>query len=178
MSEENAVATAPENVTVAGAIDIEALFTDEGQQALKNRWNTLDEREQAVRTRMDQRQEFCEQRGLNLERAVQFAIDRSQDSQPHVGAVPPVDTGKLTKEGNFVVKIAADRAGDGFTMEELPGLAEKAGLGNMSSKEARQPLLQAVLALDQQGVLKKADFKRDNKTVYVLAAPQEQTKAG
>lgn len=125
-------------------------------------WNELSAREAEIAERRNKRQSFCEVRGINLEQAVEFV-----QTHPIAGGEKP-STVNATKEYVFVVKTAQERGTAGFTMEELPSLAEKQGVGSYDTKEARELMYAAVLKAEQNKAIAKNGPKKDNKNVYTL----------
>jgi len=138
-----------------------------GKNAL-DAWNAKSARQKEVRTQRANRRAFCELRGINLDKATAFYQQPAVPIEPATAvAPPPVIPESLGKEGQFIVKIANSKPAEGFTMEELPGIAEEHGIIDATDKNARQPLFNSVIALEKQGILKKADFTRDSKVVYI-----------
>jgi hypothetical protein len=137
------------------------------QQALAKYKGLTAERNE-VRGRVQNRQTYCEQRGVDLDRVVDFVKEH------YTPPAATVDTSTLSKEEQFVLNFAQEHSAGGFTMEEMPNAAKKAGF-KIESKDDRQPLYQAVAKFEAAGLFKKADFKRDEKVVFVLARPINQT---
>lgn len=169
MNDDSAIATLEPPVE-SEEFDLEAEIqqitagkTRLGEDAIRG-YNSLLVRQTVIQERRTTRRGFCESRGVNLDQATEFITTQHEQQKK-------AEPAGLSTEESFILTTATGRPGEGFTMEELPALVEAAGLGDMKTKETRQPFFQAVLSLEAKGLLKKADIKRESKTVYVAAHP-------
>jgi len=177
MVDENAVGALEETPLLSGpTVEIDEVIARRaklGQDAVAGRTRLL-ERKKAVQANQAARRQFCEERGIDLERAILSVAGRAEkakeSSQHTTPTAPTTESHNLNAEESFLLKTAKERGEEGFTMEELPALIQEAGLADMSHKEARQPWFQAVLKLETDGLLQKSDAKRGNKTVYIATA--------
>lgn len=173
----------------AAGVDINDLDAQEAKlgETAKNTFLQAGERKKTAKAKLKEWDEFFKARGIDpdvqKERLLAAATAKAGAGDGEGGgtvavavgpAVPSQTAGTaaketdISRETNFVMKIATEKPKEGFTLDEIIKAAVKAKVLAEDTKDARQPFYKAVFALKAEGKLVDGDTKREDKTIYVL----------